>query len=142
MERGLTYEEKIRRAEEIYARRNQNNMGRNITTVNIRENKKKSVLKKMILQMLICIAMYGVFYLINTTNYAFSDDVTGNVREVLSYDIDLVKTYQNISQYFQSLINEQKQEDEQEKTEDTAETEETDETDKNEENVEARDTEF
>lgn len=114
MERALTYEEKIRRAEEIYARRNKNNIG-NITRVNIRENKKKSVLKKMLIQMLICLTMYSILYLNNKTNYIFSEDIKNNTEQILSYDIDLIKTYENISESLKKFINE---------TEETEETEE------------------
>ena len=114
MERGLTYEEKIRRAEEIYARRNRNGSYGHVTTVNIRENKKKSVLKKMILQMLICLGMYSIFYLIHTTDYVFSEDVIGTTKEVLSYDVDLINLYQEISNYFQGILNQSQEENLQE----------------------------
>lgn len=105
MERALTYEEKIRKAEEIYARRNKNGLSHNIATVNIRENKKKSVLKKMVLQMLICLGMYLIFYLIQTTDYVFSENVRGSTKQILSYDVDLKDLYNTISQYINSLIN-------------------------------------
>lgn len=111
MERTLTYEEKIRKAEEIYARRNRDRVG-NITRVNIRENKKKSALKKMLIQMLVCLGMYSIFYLINTTDNIFSEDIKGNTKQILAYDIDLVKTYKDISQYIQGFFNNENESEE------------------------------
>ena len=64
MERILTPDEKIRRAEEIYYRRRMQDRTRNSARVNVAETKTNSgLLKKMILQIAICILIYTIFYM-------------------------------------------------------------------------------
>ena len=65
MERTMSVEEKIRRAEEIYEKRKQG-MERPVTTVNLNNNKKDiKLLKKMIVQIIICSCIYFAIYLIS-----------------------------------------------------------------------------
>lgn len=95
MERTLSVEEKIRRAEEIYERRKRDNM-RPIATVNISEKKDIKLLKKMIIQVLICVAIYLIIYTIQNNNYIFSEDFIKKANEILSYDTNFVEIYENI----------------------------------------------
>ena len=112
MERVLSSEEKIRRAEEIYARRKRGETRRNIATVNVQEKKDFSLFKKMIIQMLICLVLYSIFHLINSTNYIFSEDVISQTRSILEYDVDIENVFNTIGNYFNQFINNQNQEDE------------------------------
>lgn len=89
MERTLSPEEKIRRAEEIYSRRKRGNISRNIATVNVSSEKNYGLLKKMILQIAICLVIYFIFYLIQNSNYVFSEDIINKTKEILSYDINI-----------------------------------------------------
>lgn len=89
MERTLSPEEKIRRAEEIYARRRSGYSSNKVATVNVSEEKNFSLFKKMILQIAICLLIYFIFYLIQNSNYVFSEDVINKTKEILSYDIDI-----------------------------------------------------
>lgn len=105
MERTLSAEEKIRRAEEIYERRRCGYNVRNVATVNVSEKKNYSLLKKMILQILICLLIYFIFYLIQNSNYVFSEEVINRTKEILSYDINIqavcnevMKQVDNLSQ--------------------------------------------
>ena len=93
MERTLTPEEKIKRAEEIYARRRSGHTRNKVATVNVSEEKNYGLLKKMILQILICLLIYFLYYLIQNSNYVFSEDVINKTKEILSYDIDLQGMY-------------------------------------------------
>ena len=54
--------------------------------------------KKMIRQIIICLLIYTVFYLINNNNYIFSGDFINKTREILSQDI-------NFSQIYSSILN-------------------------------------
>ena len=63
MERVMTVEEKIRRAEEIYQRRRQGEE-RPVAKVTVNDKKDIKLLKKMVIQMLICIAIYLSIYAI------------------------------------------------------------------------------
>ncbi len=99
MERTLSPEEKIKRAEEIYAKRRSGYTARNVATVNVSEEKNYGLFKKMILQIAICLVIYFIFYLIQNSNYVFSENVINKTKEILSYDI-------NIPELCTSIINE------------------------------------
>lgn len=89
MERSISQEERIRRAEEIYNRRRLVSGVRvSSNNVNRAETKKLSLFKKMLMQLAICSVIYIIFYLIKNTNYIFSDDVISKTKEFLSYDIN------------------------------------------------------
>ena len=97
MERTVSVEEKIRRAEEIYARKKEGING-NTTRVGIYGNNKKDIklLKKMIIQIIVCLAIYFIIYIIQNGNYIFSQDFINKVNEVISYDTNFSELYQKI----------------------------------------------
>lgn len=112
MERVLTQEERIRRAEEIYLRRrNTRPQYRNTReNINIRQElpKGKSItlFKKMALQIVICLLLYCIFYLIYDTNYSFSDTTISKTQEILNYDINFDEIYKYVSGNIKEFINE------------------------------------
>ena len=116
-----TMEEKIRRAEEIYARRREGEI-RPQTTVSINNNSKKDIklLKKMIIQIIICILIYLSIYTIQNSEYIFSQDFIQKVKEILTYDTNFNELYQNtknkITEWI-TLINPEKNTENEEKTE-------------------------
>ena len=106
MERVMSDEEKIRRAIEISQRRNNNSYYReNTTRVNVNEKKDFGLFKKMILQTLICLVIYAIFYLITNTNYVFSKQVIDEANNILNYDINLEKIYNNCQGFINSQFN-------------------------------------
>ena len=107
MERTLTAEERIRRAEEIYYKRRTQNLGVRVSTNPNNSGTKPNykLLKKMILQILICITIYLIFYMIQNTNYIFSTDVIDKTKEILSYDINFHKVFTEMSNYFNEKFN-------------------------------------
>ena len=121
MERAMTVEERIRRAEEVYERRKRNE---GLTVINENEgikkekNEKKDIklLKKMIIQLLICIFIYFVIYTIQNNQYIFSEDFINKVNEIISYDIDFEKLYEDGKNYIMTFFN---QESEEEQSDDT-----------------------
>ncbi len=106
MERTITQEERIRRAEEIYNRRKKLN-GVRVSTNNVNKNEKIkiSLAKRMFYQIAICIVIYVIFYLIKNSNYIFSEDVLNKTKEFLSYDIN----FGNIRNSVSSFIEENKE---------------------------------
>ena len=82
MERTLTVEEKIRRAEEIYERRKQGET-RPIAKVNVNEKKDIKLIKKMLIQILICVAIYLIIYTVQNSQYVFSNDFIQKVKDIL-----------------------------------------------------------
>lgn len=115
MERTMSVEEKIRRAEQIYERRKQGS-DKQIATVSVNNEKKDiRLLKKMIVQILICISIYLVIYLviyfINNSEYVFSKDFINKINEILSYDVNFMDLYNTIKdQYNKIIVNNNEQE--------------------------------
>ncbi len=104
MERTLSVEEKIRRAEAIYERRQGNT--RPVATIKVGDKEKKDIklLKKMLIQVLICTIVYLVVYVIQNNEYVFSEDFTNKVNEVLSYDTNFMELYNNVKNSILSLF--------------------------------------
>ena len=101
MERALTAEEKIRRAEEIYERRKNQNYRNTTATVNVSGNNRDyKLFKKMIIQVLICLLIYFIYYLIQTTNYVVSATTLNKTKEILDYDMDVKGIYTEIKNNF------------------------------------------
>lgn len=96
----------MRRAEEVYNRRRRSSLS-NINYTNESYSKEKiniTLLKKMALQILICMVIYVIFYLIKNTSYFFSDDVISKTKEFLKYDIN----FQNLYNQAITMLNENK----------------------------------
>lgn len=107
MERALSAEERIRKAEEIYQRRKmQNNSGIRVSTSHVNTNNKKEYMlfKKLILQIAICLLIYFIFYMIKNSNYIFSEDVMTKTREFLSYDINFQELYTKAWDYYNNNL--------------------------------------
>ena len=97
MERTMSVEDKIRRAEEIYARR-RGEIQRKTTTVSINNNNNKKdikLLRKMIIQIALSLLIYSIIYIIQNNNYIFSKDFLNKANEILSYDMNFEQIYEN-----------------------------------------------
>lgn len=101
MEKIISEEEKIRRAIEISQRRNYSCPQRETARMNVNVHKDYRLFKKMIIQIIICLLIYTIFYLISTTNFVFSENILSNTNNILSYDINL----QNLYNEFLGFIN-------------------------------------
>ena len=128
MERVMSVEDKIRRAEEIYYRRRQQEVPE-IQAVNVPIKTKKNIkiFKKMIKQIVVCLLIYTIFYLVVNNNYIFSEDFTNKAREILNQDIDFSKIYS----FIMTKVNESKPNTQTEENE----TQETEQIQNNEENI-------
>lgn len=106
MERTMSVEEKIRRAEEIYARR-QEGVQRKTAKVTVNNENKKDIklLKKMIIQIVVSLLIYLVVYIIQNNNYIFSEDFLKRTNELLSYDINFGQIYENVKLNVERGIN-------------------------------------
>lgn len=105
MERIMSVEKKIKKAEEIYKKRRQDS-GRQIPTVNLSESKKElKLFKKMLKQLLVCIIIYFTISTIYNNDYVFSEDFKNKTKELLSYDINFVELYENIKNEINEFIN-------------------------------------
>ena len=106
MERTMTVEEKIRRAEQIYERRKQG-IDKPIETINISKNNKKDIrlLRKMIIQILVSALIYCVIYIIQSNRYVFSEDFINKINEILSYDTNFIELYNISKDKVQDIVN-------------------------------------
>lgn len=106
MERTISVEEKIKRAEEIYARRHEQE-NRNTATfyLNGKEKKDIKLFKKMILQMVVCLLIYLIVYTIRNNDYIFSDDFIKKANELLSIDTNFVELYENVNNAIFNFFN-------------------------------------
>lgn len=105
MERVMSDEERIRRAIEISQRRNNSYYRENTTRVNVNEKKDFSLFKKMILQTLICLVIYAIFYLITNTNFVFSKQVIDEANNILNYDMNFEKIYNSCQSFINTQFN-------------------------------------
>lgn len=104
MEKTISPEERIRRAEEIYYRRRENNHSVRMSSSQVKEgndSRRISLYKKMVIQILTCILIYLVFSLIKEANYIFSADVMNKTKEFLSTDINFEVISGKVGQFFQ-----------------------------------------
>ena len=111
MERTMSPEERMRRAEEIYYRRRNQNLDRSSIRIS-NDNKEPNfvIIKKMILQIIICTVIYSIFYMIQNTEYVFSADVINKTKEILSYDINIQNLYNKSKEYINGIIVKNKEE--------------------------------
>ena len=115
MERVMSVEDKIRRAEEIYYNRRQQEIPRQEQVkIPTREKKDIKLLKKMTMQIVTCLTIYSIFYLIVNNNYIFSEDFTNKTKEILSQDINFAEIYSFISNKINEIMNNDNQKKQQE----------------------------
>lgn len=151
MEKAISQEERIRRAEEIYNRRRYENRDKYYQTAprtRIKDRTttraKKKIIRKMIIQILVCTIIYLLIYTLQHSNQIFSENIMNKTKEILSYDISLQNLYNNSLNYLNSLQKNINQalnnnlEQNTENNEDTANTEQTEnnEVETNGENIE------
>lgn len=105
MERTLSQEERIRRAEEIYYRRKLNNSDVRMPSSQVRDKTEKrqfSLYRKMVIQILLCVLIYLVFSLIKEANYLFSENVISKTKEFLSQDINFEVISSRVNEFWQN----------------------------------------
>ena len=113
MEKSISQEERIRRAEEIYSRRRYNNRyGESLYRSGETRNRyqpqetrkiKGKMINKMIIQMIVCVIIYTCIYMLQYSNYLFSNDMVDKTKEVLSYDISIENLYNKSNEFFLNL---------------------------------------
>ena len=104
MEKTISVEERIKRAEEIYSRRLGNSEYSKYTYKNLKENKPKKIkytsIKKMTFQIVICLIIYAFFYTISNREYVFTEDFRNNVSHILNTEFDFNKIYNEGKAFF------------------------------------------
>ena len=108
MEKVLSREERIRKAEEIYKRRLENNKTykekyNKIPEYNI-ESIKIRTLRKVLVQTFACIAIYLVLYVIENTDIMFSDNIKNNINNFLAYDVSISAIYEKLNTFWNNTV--------------------------------------
>ncbi len=97
MERYISEEERIKKAEEISARR-RNRIP--VSNININKKRKMPFLSKIFIQVVCSICIFGMFYFINQNNSMAME----KIKPILSEDTDFVKIYNQINDFFKNLF--------------------------------------
>ena len=119
MEKSISQEERIRRAEKIYSRRRYNNRyGESLYRSGETRNRyqpqetrkiKGKMINKMIIQMIVCVIIYTCIYMLQYSNYLFSKDMVEKIKSIncklSEYDIDNSKVFDD---YEKIMIKEYK----------------------------------
>ena len=107
MERTISAEERIRRAEEIYARRKNlsQDTGSAYARVNVGEKRMLTPVRKMIIQICVCAIIYAGFYVVKSENYMFSGELINRIKSVLEYDISFQNLSNNVINYINQIQN-------------------------------------
>ena len=105
MEKAVSVEEKIRRAEEIYNRRNLNNIDR----YNEKEYKKPSLKRRMIKQIIVCFTVYCIFYVVSNKDFFLSEEFRQQVEEKASQNEFLKNGYEWIKNKYINIFGNKKE---------------------------------
>lgn len=98
MERVLSTEERIRRAEEVYRNKGSVTCER---VKNIPKYKNK-IIKKMIIQIIVCLSIYSIFYFFGHTENLFSKDMIAKTKDIMTYDINFDELYKSFMNWLNS----------------------------------------
>ena len=98
----MTVEEKIRRAEEIYKRRSGNNY--TYKTSSQKNTKERSLMRRMVKQIIICFLIYGVFYVVTNREYFLSQEFKTEIEQLASQNETTKNIYNNINKYIEKYI--------------------------------------
>ena len=99
MERVLSQDERIRKAEEIYARRKLQAESRKSATVNVDNRNSNKLVKKLIIQFIVCLIIYISFYTIKNIPNLVPQEVMYKISDILEYDINIQELYNNFKGY-------------------------------------------
>lgn len=133
LERMLSPEERIRRAEEIYQRKKMQSNGVRVTSRAVNTGTKVDyyLVKKMLLQIAICLTIYIIFYLVSNNEFFFSREIINKTKDILAYDLNFQQMYQDGKQYFEeaklwvlNTVNKEEKTEEKQEENNTTQTEE------------------
>ncbi len=95
MVRTINMEDRIKRAEEISKRRNMQGETTYEKTKGENVKKEAKLLRKIFIQLIICLCIYMVINNIYNSQYVFTNDFINQIKGVLSYDTNFYDIYDN-----------------------------------------------
>lgn len=115
MEKTMSVEERIRRAEERYNKKNgytaQIGNSRKELNIKNRVSEKKKTTKKLLMQIFVCLVIYVAFYSITNRDYIFSDNFKNDVNVFLKDKTKIYAMYENSKEFVNSRILHQNEEE-------------------------------
>ena len=115
MEKTMSVEERIRRAEERYNQKNgytaQIGNSRKELNIKNRVSEKKKTTKKLLMQIFVCLVIYVAFYSITNRDYIFSDNFKNDVTVFLKDKTKIYAMYENSKEFVNSRILHQNEEE-------------------------------
>lgn len=110
MEKSISVEERIKRAEERYYNSYfENNYANKFAETKKEEpkfeKKKKKVVRKLLKKIVICIIIYTIFYNITNSNSILSEDIRNKAKEILNIDINFTQLYSNAQNFIVNFLD-------------------------------------
>lgn len=102
MERTMSVEEKIKRAEQIYYRRNGNY---DYIPTKSKAKNPPSFATRMIKQIIVCFIIYGIFYVVTNRDYFLSQEFRTQLNETMAQNEMINNIYTNSKAYIKKYIN-------------------------------------
>ena len=104
MERVISIDERIKRAEELYTRRKMQG-GIRVSSSSVNNSKSNiKLFKKMIIQIIICAIIYAIFYGFKSFNMVQNKNIINDTQKIISYDININELYSNVIKFINETI--------------------------------------
>ena len=107
MERAMSVEERIRRAENIYNKRNGIYVKNEPQLERTIKKTKKGTAKRLLMQIFVCLLIYVVFYAVTNRNYIFSEEFRNAVGIFINEKTRISDWYNNAKGYIQNKFEEE-----------------------------------
>lgn len=105
MERAMSVEERIRRAEDIYNKRNGGYSRVALNESSYNKKNKKGTIKRLFMQVFVCLSIYIIFYAVTNREYVFSQDFRKDVGVFFNEKTKISELYGNAKAFLKSKFN-------------------------------------
>ena len=108
MEKAMSVEERIRKAEDIYNRRN--GVYTKTPTINSKTKNvnKKRTAKRLLMQIFVCLSIYVIFYAVTNREYIFSEEFRNSVNTFFTEKINTHEVYSKVKNFVLSFFDDDK----------------------------------
>ena len=107
MERAMSVEERIRRAEDIYNRRNGVYTKTTTNNSKTKNTNKKRTAKRLLMQIFVCLSIYVIFYAVTNREYIFSEEFRNSVNTFFTEKINTPELYSKVKNFILSFFEDE-----------------------------------
>ena len=107
MERAMSVEERIRRAEDIYNRRNGVYTKTTTNNSKTKNTNKKRTTKRLLMQIFVCLSIYVIFYAVTNREYIFSEEFRNSVNTFFTEKINTPELYSKVKNFVLSFFEDE-----------------------------------